>query len=102
MPEVEDERSVAENGAQFLDGLRQGRPADNQQDRIEIALDGKTRLQPIPGKPRRHGGIETGRVDPGFRRVTFMEKPRPSRNEASSSWQNSNALALMRAVGLRV
>jgi len=79
MAEIEDEPPLAECGTELLDTLLQRRPADHQQNRVEVALHGKPRLQPVAGGARRHGRIEADRVDPGLGRIALVEQPGAAR-----------------------
>ena len=56
-----------------------GGAADQQRDRIEIALHGEMRLQRRARETRRHGRVERDGVDTAFRRVALIKQPGAAR-----------------------
>src|SRR5712691_5984472 len=79
MPEIEDERAAAECPANRANLPLHRRPANQQRNRVEIALYRHPPLQPLAGKRAGNHGIDTDRIDSGLRNIALVEEPRATR-----------------------
>src|SRR3984893_8718974 len=71
--EIEDVRSPTEALAEAPHPFFERRPSDDQQDRIEIALNRSVRLQGSMRIAKRHRRVNADPVDPGLAKIALMK-----------------------------
>src|SRR6266567_9010492 len=76
--EIEDERPAAERIANRTDLLLHHPSSNKQCDRVEIALHRDPSLQLLAGERNWNRGIDTDRIDAGFRDIARIEEPGPA------------------------
>src|SRR4029077_3180539 len=79
MPEIEDERTAGERGANLANLALHRRSADNECNRVEITLHRYPPLQLFAGKTAGEATIDADRVDATLCRIALIEEPSGTR-----------------------